>query len=73
MTIIDGLVWADATLEILLSLPVREHELVLGKFLASWTLLGVGHRSGPFEKDLSVLEKMERETGIEPATSSLGN
>jgi ABC-2 type transport system permease protein len=38
--------WAEeekqGTLEILLTLPVREHELVGGKFLASWGLLAVG-------------------------------
>jgi ABC-2 type transport system permease protein len=36
--------WAEeqkqGTLEVLLTLPVRDHELVAGKFLASWTLLG---------------------------------
>ncbi len=31
----------QGTLEILLTLPVREHELVAGKFLASWALLAV--------------------------------
>jgi ABC-2 type transport system permease protein len=38
--------WAEeaksGTLEVLLTLPARDHELVLGKFLASWALLGVG-------------------------------
>jgi ABC-2 type transport system permease protein len=38
--------WAEeskqGTLEILLTLPVRDHELVAGKFLASWALLSVG-------------------------------
>ncbi|MCP3981250.1 MAG: ABC transporter permease subunit [bacterium] len=38
--------WAEeekqGTIEILLTLPVRDHQLVLGKFLASWALLGVG-------------------------------
>ena len=38
--------WAEedkqGTLEVLLTLPVRQHELVLGKFLASWALLGAG-------------------------------
>ena len=32
----------QGTLETLLTLPVKEHELVAGKFLASWALLGVG-------------------------------
>ncbi|HEY6866129.1 MAG TPA: ABC transporter permease [Candidatus Eisenbacteria bacterium] len=38
--------WAEeqkqGTLEVLLTLPVRDHELVLGKFLASWALLACG-------------------------------
>lgn len=38
--------WAEeekqGTIEILLTYPVRVHELVLGKFLASWVLLAVG-------------------------------
>jgi ABC-2 type transport system permease protein len=38
--------WAEeqkqGTLETLLTLPVREHELVLGKFFASWALLAIG-------------------------------
>jgi ABC-2 type transport system permease protein len=38
--------WAEeakqGTLEILMTLPVRPFELVLGKFLASWALLGFG-------------------------------
>ena len=37
--------WAEeqkqGTLEVLLTLPVKEHELVAGKFLASWSLLAV--------------------------------
>jgi gliding motility-associated transport system permease protein/gliding motility-associatede transport system auxiliary component len=32
----------QGTMEILLTFPAREHELVAGKFLASWALLGVG-------------------------------
>lgn len=36
--------WAEeqkqGTFEVLLTLPAREHEIVLGKFLASWALLG---------------------------------
>ena len=32
----------QGTLEVLLTLPVKEHQLVAGKFLASWTLLAVG-------------------------------
>jgi ABC-2 type transport system permease protein len=38
--------WAEeakeGTLEVLLTLPAKDHELVSGKFLASWALLGVG-------------------------------
>ncbi|GAB4376177.1 MAG: ABC transporter permease [Acidobacteriota bacterium] len=38
--------WAEeekqGTIEVLLTLPAREHELVLGKFLASWILLAAG-------------------------------
>ena len=38
--------WAEeakqGTLEVLLTLPAREYELVSGKFFASWALLGVG-------------------------------
>ncbi len=38
--------WAEeekqGTIEILLTLPTRDHELVAGKFLASWYLLGIG-------------------------------
>ncbi len=38
--------WAEeaklGTMEVLLTLPVRDQELVAGKFLASWALLGVG-------------------------------
>ena len=38
--------WAEedkqGTLEVLLTLPAHQHELVLGKFLASWALLGAG-------------------------------
>jgi ABC-2 type transport system permease protein len=38
--------WAEeakqGTLEVLMTLPARPYELVLGKFLASWALLGVG-------------------------------
>jgi ABC-2 type transport system permease protein len=38
--------WAEeekqGTLEVLLTLPAREYELVAGKFLASWALLAVG-------------------------------
>ena len=32
----------QGTLEVLLTLPAREHELVMGKFLASWALLAAG-------------------------------
>ena len=36
--------WAEehkqGTFELLLTLPAREHEIVVGKFLASWALLG---------------------------------
>ena len=32
----------QGTLEVLLTLPAREHELVVGKFLASWALLAAG-------------------------------
>jgi len=32
----------QGTLEVLLTLPVRHHELVVGKFLASWALLAAG-------------------------------
>ncbi len=38
--------WAEerkqGTLEVLLTMPARDHELVAGKFLASWALLAVG-------------------------------
>jgi len=38
--------WAEerkqGTVEVLLTLPVKEHELVAGKFLASWALLACG-------------------------------
>jgi len=38
--------WAEeqkqGTLEVLLTLPVHDHQLVAGKFLASWTLLASG-------------------------------
>jgi ABC-2 type transport system permease protein len=38
--------WAEeekqGTVEILLTLPVKDYELVAGKFLASWYLLGIG-------------------------------
>lgn len=38
--------WAEeekqGTIEMLLTLPVRDHELVAGKFVASWALLAVG-------------------------------
>ena len=38
--------WAEeaklGTMEVLLTLPVQDQELVAGKFLASWALLGVG-------------------------------
>lgn len=38
--------WAEeqkqGTMEVLLTLPARSHELVLGKFLASWALLALG-------------------------------
>lgn len=38
--------WAEeqkqGTVEVLLTLPARDHELVAGKFLASWVLLGAG-------------------------------
>jgi len=38
--------WAEeakqGTLEVLLTLPAKDHELVSGKFLASWALLAVG-------------------------------
>ena len=38
--------WAEeekqGTMEVLLTLPAHQHELVLGKFLASWALLGTG-------------------------------
>lgn len=37
--------WAEeqkqGTIEVLLTLPVKEHELVAGKFLASWSLLAI--------------------------------
>lgn len=38
--------WAEeqkqGTMEVLLTLPARDHELVMGKFLASWALLATG-------------------------------
>ena len=38
--------WAEedkqGTMEVLLTLPAHQHELVVGKFLASWALLGTG-------------------------------
>jgi len=38
--------WAEeekqGTIEVLLTLPIKDHELVAGKFLASWVLLAAG-------------------------------
>jgi ABC-2 type transport system permease protein len=56
--------WAEeakqGTLEVLLTLPVKDHELVSGKFIASWVLLAVGLAlTAPLALTVSMLGRLD--------------